>query len=278
MVQYNYYEDRYVDVNGIRTRYWDEGEGPETALLVHGLGGSVEIWACTIPHLCRRMRTVALDVVGFGRTGKPDGAYTYPFFAAFLRDFVRVMGLDRFHLFGHSLGGGIALQFVSSYPGLAERLVLVGSGGLGRQFSQFLRLLTLPGLGEYLTRPTPKRPEEALNGLVFDPSICDEVVAGRINELAAIPGNRESILRTLRANATVFNGTARSISGIHLEGIDNKSLVFWGDRDEVIPFRYAEPGLKKLRNHELVMYRNCGHCPMIELADDFNARVDSFLE
>ena len=86
---------------------------------------------------------IALDLLGHGQSAKPrDGDYSLGAHAAGVRDLLVVLGLDRATVIGHSFGGGVAMQFVYQFPELTERLVLVASGGLGREVSPALRAAT----------------------------------------------------------------------------------------------------------------------------------------
>ena len=279
---YRFSPDRYIDVKGVRTRYWEAGSGVQTVVLVHGLGGAIEIWAATIPRLSQARRVIAVDLVGFGRTEKPDGAYDYPFFASFLNDFFDSMKLARAAVIGHSLGGGTALQFAVSHNGRVEKLVLVGSGGLSLSIGAGLRILTLPAVGEILTRPRRRTPRQLMAGIVHDPSIGDQVpeVVGRFNDMASLPGAQEAVLKTLRNNITAFRGKPKSISGIvpFLGAVRQKTLVIWGRQDRIIPFAVSRVALELLPNAELLALDKCGHCPMIEHPEVFNKRVCDFLD
>ena len=162
-------QDRYIDVNGIRTRYWDVGEGPPV-VLVHGIGASVETWTGTLPALAPDHRVVALDVVGYGYTDKPrDAPYTFPYFADFVRRSMDALEIPEAAVVGHSLGGGIVLKLVERVPSRVTRLVVVDAAGLGTQgLSIVYPLMAIPGLGRWLTRPDPRwtrRFKETYNAL-----------------------------------------------------------------------------------------------------------------
>ena len=150
-------QDQYVQVGQYNTRFQTQGNGGSNVILIHGLGGYLEHWQQNIESLADRHRVYALDLVGFGRSDKPEADYCLPFFARFVRDFMDCQGIERATLVGNSLGGSIALQFAIDFPSRVEKLVLVDSAGLGKDVTIFLRLVTLPLLGERLTRPRPPR-------------------------------------------------------------------------------------------------------------------------
>src|SRR6184192_3484575 len=133
-----------ISVHGHRVRYRTAGEGP-ALLLVHGVAGSSQTWEEVVPALAREHTVIAPDLLGHGESAKPRGDYSLGAYAAGLRDLLVVLGHRRATVVGHSLGGGIAMQFAYEYPPFAERLVLASSGGIGRQVHPLLRASTLPG-------------------------------------------------------------------------------------------------------------------------------------
>ena len=273
------FNDHYILCNGINTRYWRAGEGKDILILVHGLGGSIDFWHSQVKALSTYYTVYALDMVGFGRTEKPDVDYGYRYFAQFLRSFFDVMGIHRASLVGHSLGGGICLQFAVYYPEKVHHLVLVASGGLSREFTLSLRILTLPFIGEALFKMSLKKPESIIEGLFYKKSGAPEELVRVFSEIYAKPDARHAFLKTLRNNATLFNGTKESISDIvpHLSGITARTLVIWGRQDRVIPFHVAKIPLQFIPQAELWALDGCGHVPFFDRPQLFNKRVKEFL-
>src|SRR3954449_9111841 len=131
-------------VHGHRLAYLRAGDGPPL-LLLHGIANNCETWAEVIPRLAETHTVIAPDLLGHGESDKPRGDYSIAAYANGLRDLTSVLGIERAPVVGHSLGGGIALQFPYQFPERCERLALVGSGGLGPELSAGLRAATLPG-------------------------------------------------------------------------------------------------------------------------------------
>src|SRR4051794_3079347 len=121
-----------VLIHGHEVRYRTAGKGP-VVLLVHGVAGSSQTWDEIIPALARDHTVIAPDLLGHGESAKPRGDYSLGAYASGLRDLLAVLGHDTATIVGHSLGGGVAMQFAYQFPERAERLVLVDSGGVGRQ-------------------------------------------------------------------------------------------------------------------------------------------------
>ena len=137
-------ELHYLELYGDRVAYQDVGSG-EALLLLHGMAGSSETWRAVIPQLSRRYRVVAPDLIGHGQSAKPRGDYSLGAFAVWLRDLLDELGVTRATIVGHSLGGGVAMQFVYQHPDYCQRLILISSGGLGPDVGLVLRLLSAPG-------------------------------------------------------------------------------------------------------------------------------------
>jgi pimeloyl-ACP methyl ester carboxylesterase len=135
---------RYVTVHGYRRAYVMAGSGP-VLLLIHGIGDSSDSWRPVLEELAEHHTVVAPDLLGHGRSEKPRADYTVAGYANGMRDLLSVLEIERATVVGHSLGGGVAAQFAYQFPERCERLVLVGSGGVGRTVSPLLRFAAVPG-------------------------------------------------------------------------------------------------------------------------------------
>ena len=139
---------REIIIDGDRVVYRIAGKGP-VLLLVHGMAGSSGTWRYVMPTLAERFTVLAPDLLGQGESDKPRGEYSLGAYANTLRDLLDALGHKRATVVGQSLGGGMAMQLAYQFPERCERLVLVDSGGLGREVNRYLRVLTLPGF-EYV--------------------------------------------------------------------------------------------------------------------------------
>lgn len=140
------FQEGRIELSGGTIAYTIAGDGP-TLLLTHGLGGSRQTWRHLIGGLSRTHTVFASEVPGHGESDPPAGDYSLGAHACALRDLLLALEYRRCSLTGHSLGGGIALQMAYQFPERIERLILIGSGGLGSEVSFFLRAATLPGAG-----------------------------------------------------------------------------------------------------------------------------------
>src|SRR5437588_3879767 len=137
-------EHEEIILHGHRVSYRQAGWGP-VVVLIHGITGSSLTWEEVIEPLAEHYTVVAPDLLGHGESAKPRGDYSLGAYASGVRDLLQAIGHDRATVVGHSLGGGVAMQFAYQFPERCERLVLVSSGGLGREVHMLLRAAALPG-------------------------------------------------------------------------------------------------------------------------------------
>src|ERR1039458_7602458 len=130
-VKASLFHSRTVRIHGHHVSYRMAGEGP-TILLIHGIAGSSTTWRAVMPSLAEHYTVIAPDLLGHGQSAKPRGDYSLGAYASGIRDLLAVLGKERVTLIGHSLGGGVAMQFAYQFPEWAQRLVLVASGGVGQ--------------------------------------------------------------------------------------------------------------------------------------------------
>ena len=133
-----------IVLHGHRVFFRSAGSGP-AVVLVHGITSTSATWANVLPYLAERFTVIAPDLLGHGESAKPRGDYSLGAYASGIRDLLIALGHDRATFVGHSLGGGVAMQLAYQFPEHCERLVLVSSGGLGRDISALLRAASLPG-------------------------------------------------------------------------------------------------------------------------------------
>ena len=133
-----------VELHGHRVIYRVAGSGPPV-VLIHGMVNSSRHWEAVALRLAESFTVIAPDLIGHGDSATPRGDYSLGAHAASIRDLLAVIGVDRATIVGHSLGGGVAMQFFYQFPQRTERMVLVSSGGLGREVSPMLRGAALPG-------------------------------------------------------------------------------------------------------------------------------------
>lgn len=256
---------RYLTVHGYRRAYVMEGQGP-ALLLVHGIGDSSDSWRPVLDELTRRYTVVVPDLLGHGRSEKPRADYSVAAYANGMRDLLSVLDVDRVTAVGHSLGGGVAAQFAYQYPDRCERLVLVGSGGVGRDVSPLLRLATLPG-AELLMPFFGLPPIRVASRLAAECLRLLDTALGRdATEVLAVfdslPNTtaRQAILRTLRSGVDWRGQSITMLDRAYLAaGIP--TMVVWGERDAIIPVDHARLAHAAMPGSRLEIFEGAGHFP-----------------
>src|SRR6266513_4731071 len=158
------FDEWQIDLHGHRAIYRIAGSGPPV-VLIHGMVNSSRHWEEVALRLADRYTVVAPDLIGHGDSAAVRGDYSIGAHAASIRDMLAVIGIERATIVGHSLGGGVAMQFFYQFPQRVERMVLVSSGGLGPEVSPLLRTAALPGASGMLSLAAHRRLLDALWGL-----------------------------------------------------------------------------------------------------------------
>ncbi len=260
--------------------YVQAGSGP-VLLLVHGMAGNCENWRAVVGPLARTHTVIAPDLPGHGESEPGGGDYSLGSLASGLRDLLLALGHDRATLVGHSLGGGIAMQFTYQFPEMVERLVLVSSGGLGPDVSLVLRAAALPGADLFIAATAAAGSKvgsalgRGLGAIGLRPNADVGEVARGYASLSE-PERRRAFLATLRS--VVGTRGQRVAAGDRLYLADALPiLIVWGSRDPIIPVSHAEDAHATLPGSRLEIFDGVGHLPQIEEPARFVATLESFL-
>jgi pimeloyl-ACP methyl ester carboxylesterase len=269
-------------LHGHRVSYRTAGEGP-VILLIHGITGDSRQWNRIIPELADRYTVLAPDLLGHGQSAKPRGDYSLGAYAVSLRDLLIVLGHRRATVVGHSLGGGIAMQFSYEYPVFCERLVLVDSGGLGPEVHPLLRAATLPGSELVL----PLIAHSRLH-------VIGEAIGQGLGRLGVELGHdmaemtrgyaslsdaeaRRAFLHTLRAVLDLAGQRVNATDRLYLARMI-PTLIVWGRRDPLIPVRHAEVAHRGMPGSRLEIFDDAGHFPQLEDPVRFVRVLIDFIE
>lgn len=258
-----------------------EGDGP-VVLLVHGMAGSSSTWQSVIDEMDENVTVIAPDLPGHDRSAKPRGDYSLGSYASFLRDLLTELDLGPATVVGQSLGGGVAMQFAYQHAELCQRLVLVGSGGLGDDVSGLLRAMALPGVG-------------VVGPVIFAPIIGDAIEG--VTKLATKIGLRPDpdkvqMFRAYRSlsdseTRTAFLHTLRSVvdhRGQRVSALDKlhmaeqiPTLIVWGSDDNIIPVQHAYDAHEAITNSRLEVFEGCGHFVHAEEPRRFARLLQEFM-
>lgn len=263
-----------IEAAGSRIRVIEDGTGDHAVLLVHGVGGWAETWTETIERVAASgRRAIAFDLPGFGESTPVTGARYFdpraPFYAAVVDEVRRTLGLERPHLVGHSLGGGIAAVSAVVHPHAWASLTLVAPGGFGPQLPVLLRLLSLPflGLAAGLPRPTSAG-RSVVRSCFHDPS---RVPTHLYQEVDRFDRTYPETLRVMRAVATL-RGLRPSLRRAWLARAGEYPgpvLVVWGGEDGVVPAADLRALRVSYPDAELRTIPSAGHLVMAEQPDAF---------
>ncbi len=271
----------HVTLNGHRVAYRSEGSGPVVVLL-HGMAGSSATWRHATPPLARDFTVLAPDLLGHGDSAKPRADYSLGALASVVRDLMDALGHDRATIVGQSYGGGVAMQLAYQFPERCERLVLVGSGGLGTEVSGILRLLSVPGAE--LALPLGTRPglrdlaAKAGAWLSRLGAAPKPATVEMFRSYASLldPDARRAFLLTLRA---VVDHRGQSVSAkdrLHLS-LGLPTLIVWGDADPIIPVQHGLDAHARIPGSRLAIFEGIGHYPHCEDPARFVRVVSEFI-
>ena len=269
-------------LHGHRVSYRTAGEGP-VVLLIHGITGTSEQWNEVMPMLAERFTVVAPDLLGHGHSAKPRGDYSLGAYAVGIRDLLIALGHRRATVVGHSLGGGIALQFAYEYPVFAERLVVVSSGGLGREVHPLLRAATLPG--SELVLPLIAH-ERVLSAGIAVGKLLQRLGLSAAPDLAEMArgyaslgdaGARQAFIHTIRA---VLDPTGQRVSATDRLYLAEMlpTLILWGRRDPLIPCAHAGDAHELMPGSELEIFEESGHFPHVDQPARFASALIDFID
>jgi pimeloyl-ACP methyl ester carboxylesterase len=273
-------ELKFLELHGDRIAYRDEGDG-EALLLIHGMAGSSETWRAVLPRLAKNYRVVAPDLLGHGRSAKPRGDYSLGAFAVWLRDFLDELGITHATVVGHSLGGGVAMQFVYQHPDYCRRLVLIASGGLGPDVGLLLRLLSAPGAEFVLPIIAPQPVLNVGNKLrswLSSAGIQSPRGAEMWTSYSSLADRhtRHSFLRTLRSVVDYRGQAVSALNRLQLRA-DLPVMAIWGDKDGIIPVDHAYAAHDARQDTRLEVLPGIGHFPQVETPIEVVDLIEDFI-
>jgi pimeloyl-ACP methyl ester carboxylesterase len=273
---------QHATLHGHRVGFRLTGQGP-VIVLVHGITSTSHVWLDAMARLGERYTVVAPDLIGHGRSAKPRGDYSLGAYASGARDLLGLLGFESGTVVGHSLGGGIALQFAYQFPEYCERLVLVSSGGLGQEVHPLLRAGAFPGSEFVMPLIAPSwavRAGAAIAqffsrfGLEAGPDLAETARGyASLTDREA----RAAFLHTLRAVIDLDGQRVSATDRLYLaERLP--TLLIWGTRDPIIPVEHGRAAVERLPRSRLIEFEGSGHWPQLDDPDRFVAEITEFVE
>jgi pimeloyl-ACP methyl ester carboxylesterase len=271
-----------IELHGHRVIYRIAGSGPPV-VLIHGMVNSSRHWEAVALRLAESYTVIAPDLIGHGDSATPRGDYSLGAHAASIRDLLAVIGIDDATIVGHSFGGGVALQFFYQFPQRTERLVLISSGGLGREVSPLLRSVALPGAASLLSLATHPRVLDALGGSGrrlrnrgADQGAALVAIARALRPLQG-PDARAAFLHTLRSVIDVHGQRVSARDRLYLLA-STPTLIVWGERDRTIPLAHGRDAHAAIPGSRFETLPRAAHFPHLEDPDGLADTILGFLE
>src|SRR3954471_14200806 len=275
------FDEWQVELHGHRVIYRVAGSGPPV-VLIHGMVNSSRHWEAVALRLAENYTVIAPDLIGHGDSATPRGDYSLGAHAASIRDLLTVIGIEHATIVGHSLGGGVAMQFFYQFPQRTDRLVLVSSGGLGREVSPLLRGAALPGAAALLRAASHRR---VLDGMWWGGQRLRDRGVGTGVYLQAIAralrpleraGARKAFIQTLRSVIDVHGQRVSARDRLYLIG-GFPTLIAWGERDHTIPMEHGLAAHRAIRGSRFVSLPRAAHFPHLEDPEGLAAALDEFI-
>jgi pimeloyl-ACP methyl ester carboxylesterase len=270
-----------MTLHGHNVAYRQAGSGP-VVVLVHGITSNSATWQRVMPYLARRFTVIAPDLAGHGESAKPKGDYSLGAHASIVRDLLLALGHEHATFVGHSLGGGIVMQLFYLFPERCERIVLVDSGGLGREVSLLLRAATLPGSELVLPFLAATRLLEAgarAAGLLGRfglrlPTDLEEM--GRGHSTLGDRETRAAFVHTLRSVVDPGGQSINASNRLYLAG-SIPFLLIWGERDSIIPVSHGLAAHEQVPGSRLELFPRSGHFPQLDEPERFLDVLGDFM-
>ena len=253
-------------VFGQKIHYVEAGSGP-TVILLHGLGGSTQVWQANIGPLAEKFHVVVPDQIGFGKSDKPLVNYRIRTYVDFLDQFCKQLKIERATIVGNSMGGWVAAMFTAVFPDRVDKLVLVDAAGYAPPKDFDTRVL-------FGLNPTTRDGVKRLIAMVYynkaflNDATVDQILAAR---LAAGDGfTIKSITESIIRGEDLLDDVVKTIK--------RPTLIVWGRQDGLTPLPAGERFNKDIAGSKLVVIDQCGHVPNAEKPGEFNAALLQFLD
>jgi pimeloyl-ACP methyl ester carboxylesterase len=276
------FEPWEMELHGHRVIYRVAGSGPPV-VLIHGMVNSSRHWEEVALRLADRYTVIAPDLIGHGDSAAVRGDYSIGAHAASIRDMLAVIGIDRATIVGHSLGGGVAMQFFYQFPQRTERLVLVSSGGLGHEVSPLLRSAALPGMSGVIGVVAHRRILDSLWELGkrlrargHSKGVYVQAIVRALRPLEQ-PGARAAFLHTLRSVIDVHGQRVSAVDRLYLLG-SMPTLVVWGERDNTIPLEHGRALHEAVPHSRFETLPRAAHFPHLEDPEGLARVLGEFID
>jgi pimeloyl-ACP methyl ester carboxylesterase len=252
-----------VKINGLDVLYYVAGKG-EPLLVIHGGGGDARTWWNNIAALASKYRVYAPDLPGYGGSQPLDGSYYVPELSRFIDAFTSQLGLDDFYLIGHSLGGGVALNYALERPARVRKLVLVSSLCLGDEIAFWVRLFSLPAI------------VRSIGAVATGVLKAVKWIAKQLNPAALIMPLSPAAM-AVGGSITTFKKQTHVLEG-RLSEVTMPTLLVWGGRDPIVPVNQAYKAASKIPDCRVKVFKHRGHNVHRDELKQFSSTITGFLD
>jgi pimeloyl-ACP methyl ester carboxylesterase len=275
------FRSRHVTIHGHEFGYRRAGRGSPVVLL-HGLAGSSRTWKDVMPALAESHDVIAPDLLGHGESAKPAGDYSLGAHASGVRDLMDALEVSSATVVGHSLGGGVAMQLAYQHPERCDRLVLVGTGGIGREVSWLLRICTLPLADRVMPVVFPRWFANAgsdVSRFLDRHGVRNPRLGEMWRSYSSLSGaeNRKAFVRTIRTVIDPGGQTVSALDRLHVAAA-RPTLIVWGEDDGIIPVAHAHVAHEAIPGSSLVVLPGVGHFPHTEAPGALLEALTQFLD
>lgn len=268
---YSEHTGEYIDIQGIKVHFYAQGEG-EALLLVHAPGQSAYAWRHNIEKLAERYFVIALDMIGYGYSDRPEITYSIEENSEFLLAFLNAMRIKSTHIAAMGAGAIYALDFMVHYPDRVDKAVCIAPGGVTPKFPLAIRMLKTGGMSRLGAMALGQRAVESmLHECVFDQTCLTEQDVENYFEPLDSRQAREVVKRSV-ANFNLDEVVSR------LRLMPHNVLFVWGSEDRWRPLELSEVYKAAVENSQMLLIRNCGHLCNEEKPEKFNEAVLEFLK
>ena len=268
---------QFVEVDGMQVHLRDEGPREDSVpiVLLHGTSASLHTWDGWAQSLTGQRRIIRFDLPAFGLTGPhPANDYSITAYVHFVNAVLNKLGVTSCVLVGNSLGGQIAWGMALAHPQRVSRLVLVDAAGYPLQSTSVpigFRIARTPGLRTLMEHILPRGVvDSSVRNVYGDPSKVTSELVDRYYELTLRSGNRQALGYRMD----------QRVSGdeVQIKGLKLPTLILWGAKDKLIPLENAQRFAADIQGSRLVVFKNLGHVPQEEDAQETVRALKSFLD
>jgi pimeloyl-ACP methyl ester carboxylesterase len=274
----------YTTIDNLEIAYIKEGKGKQTIVFIHGLSSNADAWSRNIENLKEKYTCVALDLPGFGKSSKVAPAYRPTYYADIVVKLIKKLKLKNVIVAGHSMGGQAAIKLAINHPDKLKKLILIAPAGIEEFNEQQALLMKNAVTADMVSKTTDEQIDRNYQLNFFElPEEAQTMISDRkkIKQAADFPEYCDAIVKSIA-------GMLDDSTQAELNLIAVKTLIVFGENDNLIPNRYLNPNLtinlvggiaqEKIKNSTLHFVSESGHFVQFEKPTEVNRIITTWLE